>query len=199
MIFKNILIWGVLGSLISGLDEFHIYSGLMNHDNNWVMKWFPWWFSPNYFIGGIIFYLLFSSICENCNHTKFKSSTKRFISCLLLVSTYPISGFLCFYHNPNDIHFQAFNLIALAIFAFVIGWMKFEKHIANIIFYCFCCALVGLVFESSSSLNPDSGFYHQPCFGTKHWSCLGLPVTVYWLPFLYMNIALILPVFHLKE
>lgn len=202
---RNLVIWGFLGSLISGFDEFHIYSGLMNHDNNYVMKIFPWWFSPNYFVGGMLFYILFTIICNynNWNQTP-KFDLKRIFCCMILLSTYPLSCYLCYYNQNNliddetDSRFLFFNIIAIFVFIIVAKIMEFQERIFSIILYCFYATILGLVFESLNSLAPNSTFYHQPCFGeNKHWTCEGFPIAIFWLPQLYFNIALIIPVFHL--
>ena len=199
---RNLVIWGLLGSLISGFDEFHIFSGLMNHDNNYVMKLFPWWFSPNYFIGGMLFYILFTLICNNCNWNQSpKFDWKRILCCFILLFTYPLSGYLCHYNQndiENDTRFFIFNIVAIYIFILIIKIMKFEERIFSIYLYCFYATILGCLFEILNSMAPNSTFYHQPCFGeSKHWTCEGFPIAIFWLPLLYLNIALIVPVFHL--
>lgn len=201
---KRLIFWTLVAGVLASFDQFHLASGLMNHQDNWVDKVFPWWLSPNYMIGGLLFYLLFEYL--------FPAAVKpKHMFCLHIVDSiivatqhclvYAISFFLCNYkiiyvdHNevpyPN-LPFVIFHLYAGTLFYQTLKSNRLYWQLkSQILLYCTLCAALGLSFEWISSFLPF-GFKHQPCFESPaHWTCANTSVALLWLYWVYFHQALI--------
>jgi hypothetical protein len=184
----RLLLWGCIAGFLASFDQFHLASGLMNHADNWVDKVFPWWLSPNYMVGGFLFYLLFHFMFEGRNGSNSKaliviSPIQTVLVVVQHCLVYAISFFLCNYkivyvdHNeipyPN-LPFVIFQLYSGVLFIqTLLSKKEYAQQFEKILLYCIICATLGLSFEWLSSILPF-GFKHQPCWESPgHWTCTG--------------------------
>lgn len=186
------LMWGLIGALWTGFDELHIANGVMNHSNNWVHQNFPWWFSPNYFVGGLLFYSIHRFFWPTQRYHALGGKIVPlwfFIKrCIIAAGLYVLTYFLCGTdHKDSPFPFLCGAICAAVAFYSIPQYQLRDPRLWR---YLLICTTIGTGFEWLNSYL-SFGFSYGVCPSR---SCLGAPVALSWLPFLHMNAAVLVHV-----
>lgn len=179
------LFWFCMANGFTIMDQVHVYFEIMDHSTNIVHHTFPIWFSPNYGVGGILFYLTYSYFFPQIERQSISGGKKLNINLLMQqifmgVLAYVSTGLFCGRGFENSV-FPFLTGACLLIFC---EWNAriFESPT---IWFVLIASSIGVGFEWIMSYQ-TFGFKHGLC---PSLACLGTNISLSWLPQIYMAAA----------
>lgn len=183
------LSWFLIGGMTTFMDEIHIYFNIIDHSDNFIHKTFPFFFSPNYAIGGLLFYhfyILFTDFKnqiikdENESFLGGKSfNLKHFIKqFFIMLNCYSLTGLLGSDYFSDTIISFITPIILISISYFNTPNLFRKDKIG----FLASSIILGTSFEFIMGLLPI-GFKYKIC---PSMSCLYSPIPILWLPCLYL-------------
>jgi len=174
------LFWFCMGSSFTIFDEIHIYFGIMDHSNNIVHQLFPPWFSPNYGVGGLLFYF-FHSLYFPKKRLSIAGGNEFPLSLLIKqivlgIFVYLLSGLLCGRGLENTIW-----PFVCGVSLIIIAGLNSNIFLPPVLWFTIISCSIGVGFEWFMSYQ-SFGFKHGVC---PSLSCLGTNVSMSWLPAIY--------------